>query len=93
MAASLETQVSSCSKTGVSNSFSPHQPRSCLQRAECNFNSLTVSYIYTVLKLFWPFEGNHEADVAPDENEFDTSALKPCSLITHTKTDCIWKND
>ena len=27
--------------------------------------------MYTVLKLFWPFEGNHEADVAPGENEFD----------------------
>ena len=55
----------------------PHQPHSCLQRAECNFNSLTVksSYIYTVLKLFWPFEGKHEADVVPGENEFDTPDL------------------
>ena len=25
--------------------------------------------------LFRPFEGNHEADVAPGENEFDTPAL------------------
>ena len=31
--------------------------------------------MYTVLKLFWPFEGNCEADVAPGENEFDTSVL------------------
>ena len=28
-----------------------------------------------VLKLFQPFEGNHEADVAPGENEFDTPGL------------------
>ena len=55
----------------------PHQPRGCLQRAECNFNSLTLrsSYIYTALTLFRPFEGNGEADVAPGENEFDTPAL------------------
>ena len=32
--------------------------------------------MYTVLKLFQPFEGNCEADVAPGENEFDTPALK-----------------
>ena len=30
--------------------------------------------MYTVLKLFWPFEGNHKADVTPGENEFDTLA-------------------
>ena len=32
------------SRAGVSNSFSPgpHQPRGCLPRADCNFNSLTV---------------------------------------------------
>ena len=24
----------------------------------------------------WPSEGNRKADVAPGENEFDTSALK-----------------
>ena len=33
--------------------------------------------MYTVLKLFRPFEDNHEADVAPGENEFDILALKP----------------
>ena len=33
------------------------------------------SYIYTVLKLFRPFEGNCEADVATHENEFDAPAL------------------
>ena len=32
--------------------------------------------MYTVLKLFWAFEGNHEADVAPGENEFDTPFLE-----------------
>ena len=32
--------------------------------------------MYTVLKLFWPFEGNLEADVGPGENEFDTSGLE-----------------
>ena len=31
--------------------------------------------MYTVLKLFWPFEGNREADEAPSENEFDTPGL------------------
>ena len=31
--------------------------------------------MYTALKLFWPFEGNHEAEVAPGGNEFDTPAL------------------
>ena len=28
--------------------------------------------MYTVLKLCWPFEGNHGTDVAPGEHEFDT---------------------
>ena len=32
--------------------------------------------MYTVLKLFWPFEGNHKVDVAPGESEFDTPALE-----------------
>ena len=36
---------------------------------------LRSSYIYTVLKIFQPFEGNCKADVAPSENEFDTPAL------------------
>ena len=36
---------------------------------------LRSSYIYTVLKLFRPFEGNRKTDVAPGENEFDTPAL------------------
>ena len=36
---------------------------------------LRSSYIYTALKLFWYFEGNHEADVAPGENDFDTPDL------------------
>ena len=35
---------------------------------------LRSSYIYTVLKLFRPFEGNLKADVARGENELDTSA-------------------
>ena len=32
--------------------------------------------MYTVLKLFQPFEVNLEADMAPGENEFDIPALK-----------------
>ena len=31
--------------------------------------------MYTVLKLFRPFEGNREADVAPGENEFDIPGI------------------
>ena len=31
--------------------------------------------MYTALKLFWPFEGNLQAYMAPSENEFDTPAL------------------
>ena len=41
----------------------PHEPHGCLQRN-------------TVLKLFWPFEGNHEGDVAPGEHGFDTPDLE-----------------
>ena len=37
--------------------------------------------MYTVLKLFRPFKGNVKADVAPGENEFDTPALTPCSVL------------
>ena len=36
---------------------------------------LRSSYIYTVLILFRPFEGNRKADVAPSENDFDISAI------------------
>ena len=36
---------------------------------------LRSSYIYTVLKLFQPFEGNLKADAASSENEFDTPDL------------------
>ena len=42
---------------------------------------LRSSYIYTVLKLFWPFEGNLEADVAPSEDEFDTPKLDQMDVI------------
>ena len=37
---------------------------------------LRYSYIYTVLKLFRPFDSKHEADVAPGENEFDSPVLE-----------------
>ena len=37
--------------------------------------------MYTVLKLFWPFEGHRKADVAPSENEFDTPALSTKQII------------
>ena len=30
--------------------------------------------MYTVLNYIRPLEGNHEAEVAPSENEFDTPA-------------------
>ena len=50
----------------------PHQPLGCLQRNECNFNSLTIK---EQLNLFRPFEGNLEADVGPGENEFDIPDL------------------
>ena len=44
---------------------------------------LTVkgSYIYTDLKLFQPFEGNSEADVAPGENEFYAPVVKQCFAL------------
>ena len=38
-------------------------------------SQLRSSYIYTVVKLFQPFEGHREADVAPGENEFDSPDL------------------
>ena len=44
---------------------------------------LRSSYIYTVLKLFWPFEGNHKADVAPGENEFDSPGLLCCAFLLY----------
>ena len=48
----------------------PHQPRSCLQKAECNFNSLTVKeQLHLHSPKIQPFEGNHKAD------EFDTAAV------------------
>ena len=40
-------------------------------------SQLRSSYIYTALKLFRPFEGNCEDDVASGENEFDTPGLYP----------------
>ena len=32
-------------------------------------------YFYIVLYINWPFECNHDANVARDESEFDTPAL------------------
>ena len=43
--------------------------------------------MYTVLKLFWPFEGNREADAAPSENGFDTPDLKQISDTQVTTPD------
>ena len=44
------------------------------------------TYIYTVLKLFWPFEDNRKADMAPGENEFDSPALYyPCNFSVNPK--------
>ena len=63
----------------------PHQPHGCLQRVECNFNSLTVKeqlHLYSPL-LFQPFEGNCEADVASGENEFDTPVLHGCFVLPY----------
>ena len=48
----------------------PHQPNVISTPKQ-----LRSSYIYTVLKLFRPFEGSREVDVAPGEKEFDTPAL------------------
>ena len=55
----------------------PHQPRSCLQRAEIILGPYKCNYSLIVkgLKLHLDFEGNREADEAPGENEFDTPAL------------------
>ena len=46
---------------GLSNSFSwgPHQPHGCLQRAECNFDSLTVKeqlHLYSPKNNFGPLK-------------------------------------
>ena len=46
------------------------------QNVISTLEQLRSSYIYRVLKLFCPFEGNREADVTPGENEFDTPALR-----------------
>ena len=56
----------------------PHQPRGCLQRAECNLGLHECNYSSTRGKelYIWPLEGNHEADVAPGENEFFTYDLE-----------------
>ena len=45
-------------------------------------SQLRSSYIYTVLKLFQPFEGKCEADVAPGKNEFDTPALSELVVLS-----------
>ena len=44
-----------------------------------------------VLKLFWPFEGNREADVVPGENEFDTPGLKK-PIIKMKRETTVWEN-
>lgn len=36
----------------------------------------SCSYIHTVLKLQSAFEGNHEVDVGPGENEFETPGIE-----------------
>ena len=37
--------------------------------------------MYIVLNYIRPFEGNHEADVAPGENEFDIPVLEVLSGV------------
>ena len=37
---------------------------------KCNYSLTRGKELY-----IWPFEGNRKADVAPNENEFDTPAL------------------
>ena len=37
--------------------------------------------MYTVLNYIRSFEGNHEADVAPGENEFDNPVLKYLKIL------------
>ena len=39
---------------------------------KCNYSLTTGNELY-----IWPLEGNHETDVAPSENEFDTPGLDP----------------
>ena len=54
-------------------------------------NILTSSYIYFTFQLYclnsynWPFEGNHNTDVALGKNEFDTIVLD-CSGWTNALT-------
>ena len=57
--------------------WGPHQPCSCLQRAEIILGPYKCNYSLIVkgLKLHLDFQGNREADEAPGENEFDTPAL------------------
>ena len=46
-------------------------PNTILGLYKCNYSLTRGKELY-----IGPFEGNHEADVAPDENEFDTTALQ-----------------
>ena len=74
-------------------------PAPCFYPEAVPSSPLTVkgSYIYTVLKLHWLFEGNCEADVTPGENEFDTPAVAvilrffriPISLLTFSTYSCL----
>ena len=43
--------------------------------------------MYTVLNYIRPFEGNHKADVAPGENEFDARVLE--QFLGHMETLCL----
>ena len=45
-------------------------PNVILGLYKCNYFLTRGKEIY-----IWPFEGNHEADVAPGENEFDTPGI------------------
>ena len=51
---------------------------------------LRGSYIYTVLNYTQPFEDNHEAHVAPGENEFDTPHLDYQHHIKYNLNPNIW---
>ena len=46
-------------------------PNVILELYKCNYSLTRGKELY-----IQPFKGNHEADVAPDENEFDTTALQ-----------------
>jgi len=46
-------------------------------------NSVTTGPLRATIQLQLPFEGNHNAEIAPSENELDTPAIKVCISLSH----------